>query len=153
MPASALMAFLHHLAAFTVVAALAVEVALFKPPLTVPQARRLQRTDMIFGIAATAVLVVGLLRVAYFEKGPQYYWHDAFFLMKFAAFVVAALISIYPTVVFLSWNKALKANAPPEITLERTGSVRMCLMLELAALVLILLGAAFMAHGFGYYGH
>ena len=32
MPASALMAFLHHLAAFTVVAALAVEVALFKPP-------------------------------------------------------------------------------------------------------------------------
>jgi putative membrane protein len=153
MPASALMAFLHHLAAFTVVAALAVEVAIFKPPLTVPQARRLQRTDMIFGIAATAVLVIGLLRVTYFEKGPQYYWHDAFFLMKFAAFVVAALISIYPTVVFLSWNKALKANNPPEITLERTGSVRMCLMLELAALVLILLGAAFMARGFGYYAH
>jgi len=153
MPASALMAFLHHLAAFTVVAAIAVEVAIFKPPLTVTQARRLQRTDMIFGIAATAVLVIGLLRVTYFEKGPQYYWHDAFFLMKFAAFVVAALISIYPTVVFLSWNKALKANTPPEITLERTGSVRMCLMLELAALVLILLGAAFMARGFGYYGH
>lgn len=150
MPASALMAFLHHLAAFTVVAALAVEVALFRPPLTVPQARRLQRTDMIFGIAATAVLVVGLLRVAYFEKGPQYYWHDAFFLMKFAAFVVAALISIYPTVVFLSWNKALKANTPPEITRERTGSVRMCLMLELALLVLILLGAALMARGLGY---
>jgi putative membrane protein len=150
MPASALMAFLHHLAAFTVVAALAVEVALFKPPLTVTQARRLQRADMIFGIAAGAVLVIGLLRVAYFEKGPQYYWHDAFFLMKFAAFVVAALISIYPTVVFLSWNKALKAGTPPEITLERTGSVRMCLMLELAALVLILLGAALMARGFGY---
>jgi len=152
MPATALMAFLHHLAAFTVVAALAVEVALFKPPLTVTQARRLQRTDMIFGIAATAVLVIGMLRVVYFEKGPQYYWHDAFFLMKFAAFVVAALISIYPTVVFLSWNKALKANTPPEITLERTGSVRMCLMLELAALVVILLGAALMARGFGYYG-
>jgi len=153
MPASALMAFLHHLAAFTVVAALAVEVAMFKPPLTIPQARRLQRTDMIFGIAATAVLIIGLLRVIYFEKGPQYYWHNAFFLVKFAAFVVAALISIYPTVVFLSWNRALKADKPPEITLERTGSVRMCLMLELAALVLILFGAAFMARGFGYYAH
>jgi putative membrane protein len=153
MLSSALMAFLHHLAAFTVVAALVVEVALFKPPLTVTQARRLQRTDMIFGVAATAVLVIGLLRVAYFEKAPQYYWHDAFFLMKFAAFLVAALISIYPTVVFLSWNKTLKANTPPEITLERTGSVRMCLMLELAAVVVILLGAALMSHGFGYYGH
>ena len=38
---SALMAFLHHVSAFTVVAALAVEVALFKPPLSLLQARRL----------------------------------------------------------------------------------------------------------------
>jgi len=152
MPASAFMAFLHHLAAFTVVAALAVEVVLFKPPLTVTQARRLQRADMIFGVAATMVLIVGLLRVTYFEKGPQYYWHDAFFLVKFAAFMVAALISIYPTITFLSWNRALKSNSPPEITSERIGSVRMCLMLELAALVLILLGAAFMARGLGYMG-
>src|SRR6202008_3361380 len=51
MTSSALMAFLHHLAAFTVVAALAVEVALFKPPLTVLQARRLLRTDNIYGAA------------------------------------------------------------------------------------------------------
>jgi putative membrane protein len=70
---SALMAFLHHLAAFTVVAALAVEVALFRPPLTLVQARRLLRTDMIFGAAAIVVLVVGMLRVGYFEKEPQYY--------------------------------------------------------------------------------
>jgi len=150
MPASAFMAFLHHLAAFTVDAALAVEVSLFKPPLTVTQARRLQRTDTIFGVAAAVVLIVGLLRVTYFEKGPHYYWHDAFFIMKFAAFLVAALISVYPTITFLSWNRALKANSPPQIPPERTGSVRMCLMLELAALVLILFGAAFMARGFGF---
>jgi putative membrane protein len=68
----ALIAFLHHAAAFTLVAALAVEVALFKPPLTAPQAQRLLRTDTIFGAAAGVVLVVGLLRVAYFEKGPGY---------------------------------------------------------------------------------
>ena len=70
MYASALMAFLHHLAAFTLVAALAVEVALFRPPLSVAQARRLLRTDAVFGAAATLVLIVGLLRVTYFEKGP-----------------------------------------------------------------------------------
>jgi putative membrane protein len=44
--ASVFMAFLHHLAAFTLVAALAVEVALFKPPLSAVQLRRLQRTDL-----------------------------------------------------------------------------------------------------------
>jgi putative membrane protein len=147
---SALMAFLHHVAAFSVVAALAVEVALFKPPLSLVQARRLMRTDTIYGVAAGTVLVVGLLRVEYFEKGPAYYWHDVFFLMKFAAFLVAALISVYPTLVFLSWSRTLKAGTAPEISAERTRRVRMCLMLELALILVILLGAALMARGFGY---
>ena len=150
MYASALMAFLHHLAAFTVVAALAVEVVLFKPPLSLTQARRLLRTDVVFGAAATLVLIVGMLRVAFFEKGPAYYWHDRYFLMKLGAFVIAALISIYPTMTFMSWNKSLKAGVAPEVPPQRTRGVRMCLMLELTAVVVILLGAALMARGFGY---
>ena len=150
MYASALMAFAHHLAAFTVVAALAAEVALFKPPLTVLQARRVQRTDLIFGIAAGVVLVVGLLRVAYFEKGPAYYFRDAFFLTKLAAFLLAGLISVYPTLTFLSWNKDLKAGLVPELGAARTRSVRMCMMLELTLMVVILACAALMARGLGY---
>ena len=144
------MAFLHHLAAFTLVAALAVEVALFKPPVTVVQARRLQRTDLIFGVAAVVVLVVGMLRVAFFEKGPAYYWRDTFFLIKLGTFVLVGLISIYPTLTFLSWNKGLKAGVAPEVDAERTRSVRMCMMLELTAIVVILGCAALMARGFGY---
>ena len=150
MYASAAMAFLHHLAAFTLVAALAVEVALFKPPVTVAQARRLQRTDLIFGVAAVVVLVVGMLRVAFFEKGPAYYWRDTFFLIKLGTFVLVGLISIYPTLTFLSWNKGLKAGVAPEVAEARTRSVRMCMMLELTAIVVILGCAALMARGFGY---
>ena len=150
MYSSALMAFMHHAAAFTVVAALAVEVALFKPPLSLPQARRLLRTDLIFGIAAGAVLVVGLLRVAYFEKGAAYYWHDVFFLAKFTAFVLAALISIYPTVTFLSWRPSLSAGTVPDVPPQCTRRVRLCLMLELTAIVVILACAALMARGAGY---
>ena len=150
MYSSALMAFLHHLAAFTVVAALAVEVALFKPPLSLQQARRLLRTDNLYGIAAAVVLIVGLLRVWFFEKGPGYYWHDAFFLTKFSAFVVAGLISIYPTLIFVSWRTSLRAGLAPEVSLRHTRSVRMCLMLELSAIVVILGCAALMARGFGY---
>ena len=150
MYSSALMAFLHHVAAFATVSALAVEVALFKPPLSLQQARRLQRTDNIFGAAAGAVLVIGLLRVAYFEKGPSYYWHDTFFIAKFTAFLIAALVSIYPTVVFLAWSRSLKAGIAPEISPERVRSVRLCLMLELTLILVILLCAALMARGFGY---
>lgn len=151
MYASALMAFLHHLAAFAVVAALAVEVTLFKPPLSAAQARRLQRADLIFGAAATVVLVVGLLRVFYFEKGPVYYWHDGYFLLKFSAFVVAGLISIYPTVTFLAWNRELSAGNAPQVSAACLRRVRCCLMLELTGILVILFGAALMARGFGYH--
>ena len=150
MYSAAVMAFLHHLAAFTLVAALAVEVAMFKPPLSPVQARRLQRTDLVFGLAATAVLIIGALRVAYFEKPAVYYLHDVFFIAKLAAFLIAALISIYPTITFLSWNAALRAGAAPEVSTERTRRVRLCLMLELTAIVVILACAPLMARGFGY---
>jgi putative membrane protein len=143
------MAFLHHLAAFTVVGALAAEVVLFKAPLTLAQARRLQRADRIFGAAATVLLVVGLLRVFYFEKGAGYYFANAFFLTKFTLFIVAALISIYPTVLFISWNKALKQGEVPAITPQATTRARMCMMLELTAILGILLCAPFMARGIG----
>jgi putative membrane protein len=150
MAASALMAFLHHCAAFALVAALAVEVALFKPPLSVPEARRLQRTDLIFGVAAGAVLVIGALRVAYFEKPSAYYLHDAFFIAKLAAFLAAGLISIYPTLTFLSWSAALRSGRAPELSAARTRRVRLCLMLELTLVLAILACAALMARGFGY---
>jgi putative membrane protein len=150
MSPSVWLAALHHLAAFTVVAMLAVEFATFKAPWSVVQARRLQRTDLIFGISATLLLIIGLMRVTWFEKGPGYYWHDLYFMIKFGAFLAAALISIYPTVVMLSWTAALKAGRLPEMSEARTRRVRLCLMLELAAIIIILPCAALMARGFGY---
>jgi putative membrane protein len=149
----AIMAFLHHLAAFTVVSCLIAEIVLFKPPLSVAQARRIQRTDNLFGISAGVLLVVGLLRVIYFEKGAGYYFHDAFFLTKFIAFILAGLISIYPTVLFLSWSKALRQGIAPDMPAAQIRRARLCLMWELTAIVVILFCAPFMARGFGYFGH
>jgi putative membrane protein len=143
------MAFVHHLAAFTLVGALAAEVVLFKPPLTIVQARRAQRADQVFGAAATVLLVVGLLRVVYFEKGAAYYFSNGFFLMKFTLFILAALISIYPTVLFISWNKALEQAEVPVITALAATRARMCMMLEFTAILGILLCAPFMARGIG----
>jgi putative membrane protein len=149
MYSSVLMASLHHLAAFTLVAMLAVEVATFRPPFSALQARRLQRVDLIFGLSAVLLLSVGLMRVFWFEKGPAYYWHDLYFSIKFTAFILAAIISIYPTKVMLSWTRALKAGNAPEISTSCARRVRMCLMLELTAIVVILPCAALMARGFG----
>ena len=116
MYASALMAFLHHLAAFTVVAALAVEVALFKPPLSrAAGAAAATHRPHLRSVGGQRCSWSALLRVAYFEKGPAYYWHDEFFLVKFAAFIAAALISIYPTHHLPVVETRLKAGTAPQI--------------------------------------
>ena len=71
-----LFAFLHHLAAFTLVSALAVELVLLRQELTLAVARRLPIVDAVLGVSAGILLVVGLLRVFYFEKGADYYFHS-----------------------------------------------------------------------------
>jgi putative membrane protein len=91
MALSAFFAFLHHLAAFAVVAALAVEFVLIRGELTLANARSLQRADIVYGIAAGAILIIGFLRVFYFEKGAEYYFSSHTFLTKIVVFAVVGL--------------------------------------------------------------
>ncbi|MEP0321085.1 DUF2214 family protein [Bauldia litoralis] len=144
---STLMAFLHHLAAFTLVAALAVEFVLIRQELTVSSARRLIATDGVFGAAAGAVLVIGLLRVFFFEKGAAYYWSDHAFLTKFIVFVLVGLLSIVPTVEFLSWRKAVRAGEIPTVSAGKLKTIRTIMHVEVVGIVIILLAAAIMARG------
>jgi len=146
---SALMAFLHHLAAFTLVGSLIYEHTTFRKDLSLVDARRIQRMDIVYGISAGFILVVGLLRVFYFEKGVPFYAHNWFFWTKMAGFALAALLSIYPTIRFVSWNKSFARNQVPEISDQEFSRIRMTLRLELLAIVIILFSAAMMARGLG----
>ncbi len=65
---STLLAFLHHLAAFTLVAAIAVEFVLIRQELTPGTARRLLAADAVLGASAGLLLVVGLLRVFFSRR-------------------------------------------------------------------------------------
>jgi putative membrane protein len=144
---STLFAFLHHLAAFMLVSAIAVEAAFLREEITVRVARRLQIADRILGIAAGAVLVIGLLRVFYFEKGAAYYFSSHAFLTKFSVFILLSILSIVPTVEFLRWSKAIKAGQTPVIADKRLRLVRTIVRAEMIGVVLILLCAAIMARG------
>lgn len=125
-----------------------VEFVLIRDELTAKTARRLQLADMILGISAGVVLVVGLLRVFYFEKGASFYFHSATFIAKLALFVLVALLSIYPTVKFLSWKK----GEAPSVDAGTVRALRNVIHLELVGVVLILLFAALMARGIGFLG-
>jgi putative membrane protein len=148
----ALFAFLHHVAAFVLFATLVLEKVLLGGELTLQSARKIQRADMAFGIAAGAILVIGFLRVYYFEKGAEYYYHSAPFIAKMSLFVIVGLLSIYPTIVFLKWGKSLKQGQVPELEPGTRRTLRTLIHLELTGVVLILLAAALMARGIGYFG-
>jgi putative membrane protein len=146
---TALMAFLHHLMAFTLVACVVYEFIAYRKGMSIDEARRIQRADLMYGISAGLLLIVGVLRVFFFEKGPAFYSHNPFFWLKMNAFLIVGLLSIDPTIRYLRWNKILKENKAPEITDREFKRTRLLLTLEVIGLVIILLAAALMARGIG----
>ena len=142
-----LFAFLHHVAAFTLVAALAVEFVLIRGELTLANARKLQVADIVFGISAGVLLAVGLARVFFFEKGAAYYFSSHAFLGKLSLFVIVGVLSGIPTIGFLSWREAVRQGQVPVVAPEKVRRLRMIIHIELAAIVFILLFAAMMARG------
>ncbi|HJU30353.1 MAG TPA: DUF2214 family protein [Hyphomicrobiaceae bacterium] len=146
---ASLFAFLHHLAAFTLVAALAIEFVLLRDALTDRSARKILAADAAYGISAGVLLVVGLSRVFHFEKGATYYFHTWTFIAKLTLFILIGLVSIVPTREFLSWRKAVKQGQLPVVDGDKLRWLRSIIHLELAGVVLILLMAALMAKGIG----
>ena len=146
---TSLFAFLHHIAAFTLFAALVVELILIREVLTVGTARRLQVADMVFGISAGVLIVVGLLRVFYFEKGAYYYFHTWTFIAKLTLFLIIGLVSIVPTREFLSWRKAVKQGQAPSVSPDKVRALRSIMHWEIVGVVAIILMAALMAKGVG----
>jgi putative membrane protein len=149
---SAIFAFLHHLAAFGLVSALAVEHVLLQNELTSDSARKLRFADLIFGTCAGAVLVLGGLRVFYFEKGTDYYFHSAPFIAKFSLFIIVGLISIYPTVEILSWKRSLERQETPLLPESKRRTMLTAIRFEFAGVALLILCAALMARGVGSFG-
>src|SRR5262249_7603383 len=95
------------------------------------------------------LLLVGLLRLFHFEKGATYYFHTWTFITKLSLFVIVGLLSIVPTVEFLSWRKDVQQGKAPGVAAAKLRSLRMIIHLELLGVLLIILMAALMAKGVG----
>jgi putative membrane protein len=145
----ALVAFGHFLAFFALTAALVLELTLIAESMSVEIARRVRRADRIVGLFAGLLLLFGTLRVIYFEKGAEYYADNLFFQIKIGLFLLAALISIYPTICFARWKSDLDRDVAPVLSSEQVKSLRRALHWELVLIAGILLCASLMARGFG----
>jgi len=133
---------LHHLAAFTLVAALAAEHLLFSRRIAPELMEKLRRVDAVYGLSAGVLLVAGLARVFYFEKSAAYYFGNPWFLLKFGLFILVGLLSVYPTVAFIRWKRN------PQVSEAQARWIPRILRAQLLLVPIILFCAILMAKGF-----
>jgi putative membrane protein len=145
----AAIAYLHFISILSVAAFLVTELYLCSRDLQPPQVRTLAQVDLLYMVAAIAVLVTGLLRLFAVGKGAGFYLHNPVFYIKIALFVAVGLISILPTRQFIQWNRALKAGADRILRDRDIVTARRYIILELALLAFIPLMAVLMARGIG----
>ena len=117
MTLEAVLACIHLLALLTMVVFLSSEAALCRMEwMNAAVVKRLACLDMIYGIAALAMLATGLARVFLGPKGAGWYVSQPLFHLKMALFVLAFLLSLKPTVVFRRGSRQLrdKGTLPAE---------------------------------------
>jgi putative membrane protein len=149
---SAFSAFLHHAAAFTVFACAVVSLVLLQLKFDLTVAKKLQLTDMANGIAATLVLLMGMIRVFYTEKGEDYYFHNVPFLAKLALYGLASIVSIVPTIEVFRWKKTLKLGQLPVVSDTKIGQLRAVAVGQVLCILGMILCASLAARGIGSLG-
>ena len=149
MTLEAILSYLHLLAILTMVVFVASEAALCRAQwLNAAVVERLAKVDRIYGIAALAVLATGVTRTLLGVKGTAWYWSNPLLHMKLTLFVVVGVISIFPTLTFLRWRKAVRADGslPNEAQIARA---RRLVMVQAHIIAVIPLLAVFLARGYG----
>ena len=144
-----ILAIAHHLAVFTLFGVLLAEIVLLRPGIAGDRLRQIGTIDAIYGAAAGLVLVIGVLRVLFGDKGADYYMHNWAFWLKMAAFVVVGLLSVPPTIAILGWRRKLAADRGFVPGADIVARPRLLLTGELVAFAFIPAFAAAIALGYG----
>ena len=149
MTLEAILAYLHILAILSMVVFSSSEAAICRTEwMNARVVERLVRVDMIYGIAAILVLASGLARTYWGFKGGGWYWSNWLLHLKLGMFVVVALMSIKPTLMFRRWRRELKATGalPGEAQVREA---RKWVMIQAHIIAIIPIAAVFLARGFG----
>ena len=138
------LAILHHLLVFGLLAILTAELMLVRKGMDAAAVRRVGAMDLAYGAVAGLILLVGFARAGMAAKGWAYYGHNGFFWAKVAVFLLIGLLSVPPTVAYFRWKKAGAAPGDADVA-----GVRRFLHAEAALFVLLPIFAAAMARGYG----
>lgn len=99
---------LHYLGVILLSGGIVAEMYLLKLEPRADVVRLIARADRFYFIGVLVVLISGLARMG--GKGVSYYLHTGAFHGVLTLFVVAALVSLPPTLRFITWRKTLDAS-------------------------------------------
>ena len=143
-----LLAALHHLLVYAIVAMLVAESVLLRGTVDRNTMQRLAGIDLGYGLCAMLLIAAGVLRITFGIKAYDFYLHNPWFHAKIGAFLLVGLLSILPTVRFLRWRKALAADSAYLPDATEVAKMRGIVRFELILLAAVFVFAAAMArHG------
>lgn len=145
----AILAYLHFGAIFAMLWCIAKEWTLLRAGHEALDVERLARADAGYGALAVAVLLTGAARAVFGIKGWAFYAHNPVFHVKVGLFVLVGLVSIVPTLAFLRWRRARRADPHWSVPAAEWTRARRCLLIELHLIALIPLAAVMLSRGLG----
>jgi putative membrane protein len=105
--------------------------------------------DLSYGVVAGLIVIVGVLRVNFGDKGADYYIHNWAFWLKMAAFVLVGLLSIPPTIAIIGWRRQVAADPTFSPDAPTVAGLHRFYVGEIVAFAFIPAFAAAMARGYG----
>ena len=146
---SAGVAYVHYLSFMLCFAALVVERRLIRPDPDRRTATVMVITDVIYGMAALALLVSGIFRVLYFGQGSEFYTTNPLFWWKVGLYLSVGGLSLYPTLTYVLWAIPLRKGELPKVSEALASRLAWILNIEIVGFALIPLMATLMARGVG----
>lgn len=149
MQQDALLAYFHFAAMIGMASMLAAGFAALAQRDAATGLRRLKRLDGMYGLFALLTLASGVARLLFGAKGSAFYLSNPVFHTKISLFVLAGLLSIYPTVQYFKWADAANADSGFRPPVEAVARVRKLIVIQFVLLAAIPFAATLMARGVG----
>ena len=146
---SAAVAYVHYLSFMLCFGALVLERRLLRPNPDRRDATLMVITDVVYGVAALALLLSGIARVLHFGQGTAFYTENPLFWWKVGTYLAVGSLSLYPTITYILWAIPLRKGELPQVSEALAKRLGWILNIELVGFAAIPLLATLMARGVG----
>ena len=142
-------AYVHYLSFMVCFGALVLERRLIQPNPNRRDATLMVITEIVYGLAALALLGSGILRVLYFGQGSAFYTENPLFWWKVGTYLAVGGLSLYPTITYILWAIPLRKGELPQVSEALANRLGWILNIELVGFAAVPLLATLMARGVG----